>query len=164
MQNDVNAILGPAGRTAVAPAIEDARSRIGAAIASVAATDKTPRQILTFSQKRALFSAMQSGERAQLGLTDGQRTDLETYVRDVASAALPIVREDGDRVEASLAPDQRIKLDAMAAAALARLRERASALPIPNPVDALARGAGDRAGALVLFAEIDPRELMSTRR
>jgi hypothetical protein len=166
LRPEVGAIVGGSGTAAIAPFIEDATSRLEAAVAAVGETDPTPFSILSGSQKLALFMARGTGRAPDLHLTQEQQTELATYVRDVVRSAVPIVRDDGAKIEAALTPDELARLRTLREHALSRLRASAPGTPLLPGLAALvadeANGLGP--GAFVLLVTLDPSRIMRLGR
>jgi hypothetical protein len=161
-QAQIDSILGSETSGRIAPVVSDAQSRIEAAIKSVASTDKPPREILTFSQKLAAMRALQAHERPDLDLTDDQKAQLATFARDVVKNVLPIVADDGAKIDAQLSPDQRKRLGDLRARSVDALAahvsgEGAGFLPF-DPQTILDRNRS--AGAFVLALALNPRAMI----
>jgi hypothetical protein len=157
----VAATVGDATNARIQPVIDDARQRLIDAVESVDAHQQTPLQNLNIGQKLALRRARRAHTDPQLDLREDQCVALDGYVRAVTDAALPIIRDDGAKIEALLTRAQHTELDDM------RRRARAGA-PAPNPglpnIAAALAGVTLSAGGFVLLVEIDPKALIAALR
>jgi hypothetical protein len=166
LRPEVRAIVGDRGSAAIAPFVEDATQRLEAAVAAVGSTDSAPFTVLTGSQKLALFLARGSGQVPDLHLTAQQQTQLATYVRDVVRNAVPIVRDDGAKIEAALTTSELAQLRALRADALQRFRSNAPVTPLLPGIASLvsdeATGLGP--GAFVLLVTLDPSRIIRPER
>jgi hypothetical protein len=164
--SQVGTIVGPSGAAKVRPFVDDATARIERAVRTVASTDEPPRRILTMSQKIAFFRSRASGSEPDIQLSSDQREKLQTYARDVARSVLPIVRDDGDKIQQTLSPQQIAALADLRSKTLERLKANAPETSILPDTMSLLVGDGEvlSPGAFVLIVNLDPQRIVQGSR